>query len=512
MPRWLARLVLAIFLAPAVFVLYQAAGPAGESTLAHFAGTLLPIYVGNTALLAGLAAALAVLVGAGGAFAVTFFDFPGRGVLATALVLPLVLPPYLVAILYREMSHLHAWSPPVESLAGAAAILGLTLYPYVFLLARASFRRQAAGYIEAGQALGQGPGRIAARVLLPLAAPAVLLGALLVAVEVISDFGTASVLGLRTLTIAVHRAWFTLYDETLAAQLALLGALLPLLLLAGFAALARGRGFTLPTNRPRPPHPTPLDGTRRWLVPAALALPVLVGFAWPVTLLLGWAAEAFGRLRLDDLYQDLLHTLALAAGTTALALLLGLALALVGRASSRGWISQGWTGAAVAILSLNYAMPAILLAVALLFLTGWTYGTTAGAWLADTVLLVLLATTLRFTAFAYFGAESGLAGVSRRLDEAVRCLGRPRLGGVLGVLLPQIRGPLAVGGLLVFVITAKELTLSLVLQPFGYGSLALSIYHFAAIDLYPPAAVYALVLVLVVLYPVLSIDRWLTGR
>lgn len=508
MPRWLAALVLALFLAPSLFVLHQALAPGDFAGLGRLSATVLPGYLGNTVLLCALAVGLAVAVGAGAAFLVTFLDFPGRRALDTALILPLLLPPYLVAMTYREMSHLHAWSPRVESLAGAAVILALALYPYVYLFARASFRRQAAAYIEAARAHGLGRAAVAARVLLPLALPAVLLGALLVAVEVISDFGTASVLGVRTLTTAVHRAWFDLYDEALAAQVALLAALLPLLLVAGYGALTGGRGFAGPANRPRPPRPSALTGPWRWLAPALCVLPVSLGFAWPVVVLLGWAAEAIGRLRLDSLYQDLFHTLALAAGTTAAAVLIGLGLALTGRAAH----GRGWTLGALSIVSLNFAMPAVVLAIAMLFLTGWSYQTTAGAWLADSILLVLLATVLRFTAFAYFGAESGLQGVSPAIDESARCLGRGGTMGVLRVLLPQIRGPLVVGASLVFVIAAKELTLSLVLQPFGYGSLALSIYHFADIDLYEPAAVYALCLALVVVYPVLSIHRWLGAR
>ena len=73
-------------------------------------------------------------------------------------------------------------------------------------------------------------------------------------------------------------------------------------------------------------------------------------------------------------------------------------------------------------------------------------------------------------------------------------------------------GSLLVGGLLVFVNAIKELTLSLTLQPFGYNSLAMSAYHFAKVDAFQQGSVYALCLVLIGLYPVLSIHRWFGGR
>ena len=58
----------------------------------------------------------------------------------------------------------------------------------------------------------------------------------------------------------------------------------------------------------------------------------------------------------------------------------------------------------------------------------------------------------------------------------------------------------------------KELTLSLTLQPFGYSSLAMSAYHYAKVDAYQQGAVYALCLIMVALYPVLSLHRWFDGR
>ena len=204
----------------------------------------------------------------------------------------------------------------------------------------------------------------------------------------------------------------------------------------------------------------------------------------------------------------LLHTLTVAAGTTVAAVAIGLGLALAARIGDR----RAWRLGTLWAVSLNYVMPAIVLAVAMLFVSGWMYGSALGGWLVDSAALIVFATTLRFTAFAYFSTENGLQGVSTRVDEALLCSGRRRLSGLLRVVLPMIRGPVVVGALLVFVVAAKELTLGLVLQPFGFRSLAMSIYYFADIDLYGPAAIYALCLVMVVAYPVLSINRWLGAR
>jgi iron(III) transport system permease protein len=311
------------------------------------------------------------------------------------------------------------------------------------------------------------------------------------------------ILGVRTLTTAIYRAWFSMFDPTLAAQLAMIAALLPLLLVGGYALLTRGRGFASPPNRPRPPRRMPLSARAGAFAAAACTLPVLLGFGLPLLMLLVWASGVFAVMRLESLYADVASTLLVATATAASTMILGAWLALHARAIR----ASPWSSAPLWVLSLNFALPAIVLAIALLFLTGWTYTTSLGSALADSLAMILLATTLRFAVIAHFSAESGLRGLSRRLDESVRCTGRGSFHGLLRVLLPQLREPLMVGGLLVFVMAARELTLSLVLQPFGYGSLALSVHHYAKLDLYGPASVYALCLALVLLYPVLSLER-----
>lgn len=48
--------------------------------------------------------------------------------------------------------------PNVRSLGGAATVITLVLYPYVYLLARASFLEQSVCVLDVGRTLGRGPG------------------------------------------------------------------------------------------------------------------------------------------------------------------------------------------------------------------------------------------------------------------------------------------------------------------------------------------------------------------
>jgi iron(III) transport system permease protein len=67
------------------------------AVLTHQAGTVLPGYVLQTALLAVGVALGVMLLGSACAAAVTLFDFPGRRVFEWALLLPLAMPAYVLA-------------------------------------------------------------------------------------------------------------------------------------------------------------------------------------------------------------------------------------------------------------------------------------------------------------------------------------------------------------------------------------------------------------------------------
>ncbi|MCB2099251.1 MAG: iron ABC transporter permease [Rhodobacterales bacterium] len=520
MNRRLASLGLVLVALPLAFVIAAALEPGGAADLTHLVRTVLPGYLATTALVATAAAGAAMALGGGAAFAVTFLDFPGRRGLEAALVLPLALPSYLLAIVYRELSHLAPGGPSAESTGGLVMVLVLALYPYVYLLARAAFRRQGADLMDAGRALGVGGPALARRVLLPLARPALLLGGLLVVLETVGDFGTADVLGVATLTTTVHRVWFASFDALLALRLSLLTALIPLALLVLYGLAVGRRSYHATANRPRRPARTALTGPARWLVPGLCALPVLLGFAVPVLALVRWAVQALPRMDLAGLGGDILNSLLLAAAATALGLAGGLWFAAAGRLGGRlGGARQGqgrWSVAAMGLVSLNFALPAMVLAFAALTLAGWMDGVPAlhhaAEWLSGSTALLLGAVALRYMVFAHLGAEVGFRAIPPRLDDTVRCHGGGPRRVLARVLLPLSGGALAVGGLLVFVNALKDLTLSLVLQPFGYGALSIATYHLAKVDAFQAGSVYALCLVAVALYPVWSIHRWFDAR
>ncbi|MFD0936581.1 ABC transporter permease, partial [Methylobacterium trifolii] len=254
--RAAAGLLAALILAPVISLALSAAQGTGE-LWPNLAAYVLPGAIRDTVLLLLGVGLLVVAIGTGAAWLVAAFEFPGRRWLDAALLLPLAVPTYIVAYAYLDLLHplgpvqggLRALFgltrprdlpfPELRSLPGCILLLGLVLYPYVYLPTRALFLMQAGTLLEAARTLGAGPGRVFARIALPLARPAIALGTGLALMEALNDVGAAEFLGVRTLTVQVYATWVNRSDLPGAAQI----ALVMLVGVLGLLALERaGRG------------------------------------------------------------------------------------------------------------------------------------------------------------------------------------------------------------------------------------------------------------------------------
>src|SRR5262249_7084556 len=146
----IAVLAALLAIAPLASLAVTAFGQTGDIWL-HLIRYVVPSALFQTVLLLVGVAAVTIVIGVGSAWAVTTFDFPGRTALSWMLALPLALPTYIVAYIYVDLlgsygplqSALRAlfgyktaaeyWFPNVRSLGGAILLMGLVLYPYVYL-------------------------------------------------------------------------------------------------------------------------------------------------------------------------------------------------------------------------------------------------------------------------------------------------------------------------------------------------------------------------------------------
>ena len=199
----------------------------------HLATTLLPELLVNTFILATGVACFTALLGVSLGWFTGACDFPGRHFFSWSLALPMALPAYVMAFIFLGLMD---FSGPVQGLLRTlpgyegkmievrsapfvVVVIGLTLYPYVYLLSRASFMNQGRAILEASRTLGYSPVRAFFKVALPISRPWIVSGLALVLMETLADFGAVSIFNFNTFTTAIYKSWFGFFSLKAAAQL-----------------------------------------------------------------------------------------------------------------------------------------------------------------------------------------------------------------------------------------------------------------------------------------------------
>jgi iron(III) transport system permease protein len=484
----------------------------------HLARYVLPQASRDTALLLAGVALVSGTLGVATAWLCAQYEFIGRNTLSWALALPLAAPGYLVAYVYADLfsafGPLPAFlpRPDIRSLPGAVFVLGITLYPYCYLAARAMFASQSACAIEVARTLGAGPWRLFFNVGLPLARPAVAAGLALVLLETLNDIGASEYLGVRTLTVSIYATWLNRGSLPGAAQIAC--ALLLLVVLALWLEnwSRSHQRYALSARRARVMTRQKLPGAYGIMACLFCALPVFLGAGVPLGLLVTECLRHGDSVIVAGVLPALVTTLVLAGSAALLVIAAGAVIALAMRA--------GQPGMAVAsrLAGLGYALPGSVLALGLLApLAGIDnliaqaaremFGLRPGLVLIGSGAAIVIAYVIRFLAIGISGAQSGLARVPIRVDEAARLLGSDMGELTRKVHWPLLRPAIAASALLVFVDAMKELPATLLLRPLNTETLATLVYGHASRGSYEEGAAAALLIVLAGLYPVARLAR-----
>lgn len=480
--------------------------------------TTLPRYLLTSAALCVATLAVALLLGVPVAWFSTQYRLPLQRLSIWLAVLPLALPAYVVAYGYTDALDYSGWLaihiregmaalgltppspaqwPPIHSVGGAALVLGVSLSPYITLLARAAFEESPPSLQDAARSMGLGSQGMFWRLALPMARPALAAGSALVVMETLADYGTVAFFSVQTFSTGLYKTWFSYGDRSGAALL----GLLMLLLALGLVYLerrARGRAefFATPLRMRSLREVGP---KRRLVLCLVCLLPGLLGFVLPVAFLLAAAASAETELVLPQLGGQALTSVHYAL--MAAVVLVPVALVLSYRQRLLG------SGLPQRLAGSGYAVPGLVVAVGLLSISGWV--TEMLSWvgigfaLTTTVLLILGGYLTRFFTVAQVSMEAGLGRITPSLDWSARSLGLSAWQVLARLHLPLLSRSIWVAALIVFVDVVKELPVTLVLRPFNVETLAVAAHGLASDERLAEAAWPALTIALVGLVPVL---------
>ncbi|MGI9317493.1 MAG: ABC transporter permease [bacterium] len=519
-----------VALLPVLAILWLAVFPT-ENIWPHLISTSLPRYLLNTALLMLGVGVSVFLTGVSTAYFVSNFEFPLRRLFEWLLLLPLAFPAYVIAYLYTDLLEFagpiqHSlriafgwelatdyWFPNVRSMGGAIMLMGLVLYPYVYLMARASFIEQSSYLSDVSRLMGRNQIKTFMFVSLPIARPAIAIGVALALMETLNDFGTVDFFSIHTLTAGLYDVWLNMGNLGGAAQIAsVMLSFVVVLLGLEFAGRRRSR-FYQSATRYMHKRRAPLTGKMKWFAFIVCAAPVVFGFILPLSMLLDYAVRYF-----DESWNPGFRSYAfnsIFVSITAALVCISLAVMIC---YARRLHKDTATGVAARIASLGYAMPGAVLAVGVVIplahfdnaVDGFFreyFNVSTGLLLTGTTFALIMTYTIRFMAISIGSVESSMSKISESVDMAARTLGHPALRTLRIFHLPLLKGGILTAALIVFVDCMKELPATLLLRPFNFDTLATHVYQFASDEMIEQSALGSLVIVLAGLLPVLILSR-----
>ncbi len=502
-----------------------------ENIWPHLISTSLPHYLLNTIVLMAGVGLSVLLTGVSTAWLISSCSFPGDRIFEWMLALPLAVPAYVIAYLYTELLEFAGpvqgmlravfgwelasdyWFPNVRSMGGAIMLMGLVLYPYVYLMARSAFLEQSPHLLDACRLMGRSRFNTFLFVSLPVARPGIAIGTALALMETLNDFGAVDYFAVHTLTAGLFDVWLNMNNTGGAAQIALVMLAFVLILLALEYTGRRKIRFYQNTGRFTRREKLRLHGALKWGAFALCLLPVLAGFLIPFAMLAVYGARYFEQSWSGEFREYVLNSLTVSMITAVSCAAISILIVY-----SRRLITAPWFTSLSKVSSLGYAVPGSVLAVGIVislttfenWIDGFArlhLGFSTGLILTGTILALVLTCVIRFLAISTGSIESSFSRVPGSIDMAARTLGHPPFRTLRLFHIPLIKSGVLTAMLIVFVDCMKELPATLLLRPFNFETLATHVYLFASDEMIEYSALSALMIVLTGLIPVVVLSK-----
>ena len=533
---WLTALLL---LMPVLALVYEAS-LTDSDVFTQLWDTVLWDYIANTIMLVLLVGVLSLLFGLPVAWLIAMCKFPGRKWLQWAMMLPLAMPSYLIAYVYTDLfdyagpiqNQLRAWfgwqGPDdyyffsIRSLGGAATMLALVLFPYMYLIVRTSLVEQSYQLIHASRIMGAKPWQSFWQVSVPMARGAIVIALALIGMETIADFATVHYFAVNTLTTAVYDTWLGYGSLTAAAKISVVMLIL-VFALVGMERFSRKQQAVFERNAQQDAdHLYALSGAKAWGATLWCLTVLFFAFVLPLWVLVGYAIDHFDEAWNEAFIQYAQVSFALAATVAVLTVLISLMILAYQRDANsikRSTIQS----LPSAFASTGYALPGTVLAIGVLIplskmdfaineITDKWWQWQPGLILSGTVVAIIFAYVVRFNAVAVGAIEASYAKISPSIDMVSKTLGLGRFKTMVSIHLPLLKGGCLTAALLVFIEAMKELPAALLLRPFDFETLATYVYQYVSDEQLETASVAALTIVLVGLIPLIFVNRLAVKR
>lgn len=490
---------------------------------------------------AALSTIFSVIIGTFLAWLIARTDMPGRSFFRTAFVFPFIIPPFIGAIAWLQilgpygyisrflMDLTHSAKPLFNIYGRPGIVLVMTLhgYPLVYMTALGGLERMNPELEEVAQISGARIFSVMKDITLPLMAPTIAAGAVLVFIADMANFGIPAVLGLRNnyfvLTTKIFDAIRAYGKPNHLAIAAGLSVVLSIVAGTGLflqRSYLRGKEYTVISGKSMQPNVVELGRYKYWLFTICLSLVFITTIAPLIAILLTSLVRAYGLppvpsnftldhyrnvfLLMPESQRAIRNSLLLAGGAATIIVFLGSLIAYITvKTQMRFRFLLDFFS------SMPYAVPGTVVALAMIL-----------AWIKpipllqisiyNTIWILLIAYIARYLTFGVQATAGSLAQIHSSLEEAALISGANWLQSFKDIAIPLITPGLFAGWFLVFMPCVRELTISVILWSVGNETIGVAVYNLQEQGSTPDSAALAMAM-LVVLIGANFLTRRLTG-
>ena len=224
-------LLFIVLVLPLMLLLFQWLTDTDRTVLLSFTDQKTLLLIGKSLWMSFTAALLATCIGTICGFLLYKLKIPYSGFYKLALLLPLLISPYIFAVAWKDgLFWLLGNSAAVYSEAGVITVHAFVFFPLAMLITGSALSQVHAGYEEAGLMVVS-VRRMVLKIIFPLIRPALTTSFLLILIFSLSDFSVPAFFGVRTFTTEIFTQFSALYDFPMAIGQSVLLLLVCLLLM-----------------------------------------------------------------------------------------------------------------------------------------------------------------------------------------------------------------------------------------------------------------------------------------
>ncbi len=482
----------------------------------HILENILFSYLLKTVILVIGVSILSSFMGIASAWLITNYNFPGSNYIKWMLILPLAIPTYISAYAYSDTiefftpllifvrdnfgSDYMALLDTIIVYLTAIFVLSSVLYPYIYLLLRVSFETYGNHFIKVSNTLGYSKKESFWKIALPMSRPALVAGLILVTMETLSDFGAVKHFGIQTFTYGIFRTWFGMGDMVGALKLALALMIITLSFLY-LEQKNRSRSNFSVKSFNGAIQKEDVSTIKAIFVGIFCLIPLILGFAIPIFKLGYWFIISIHYIKQINIITLIYNTIILAFSTSLITVLLSLFIIFSAKYYRNTMVER-----INKVSTLGYSIPGAVIAMGVIVLVGFL-SNNYGIILSGSLIILLYGFVIKFIAVAYQPIKAGFEKQSINIISSSRILGSSSVKSLFKINIPIIKNSIISAFLLVFIDSAKELPLTLILRPFNFETLSTVTYDLSNQSQIIESSIPSFFIILIVILPIVFLNK-----